>query len=353
MKTTTRRNRSHLLLKTAMSTLLFLVLQSAVFSQAAGNLTQFPNSSSSLPSPHFEADFTAVIAGGFHTVSWGNGYFVSFGIGELKEPVALYDKFGNWLFTTFPDVGGAVRVYGQDAVPTKSGTVVLAASAMTADGAFVDVIAEIGKQGVPRIIKTTNFYTQRICVTDGKVWAYGHELTSDRKREPRTHFPVLREFSFEKGQLRTALDRATLHPPVGVPLTGSKNDVYLRCGSGKVVVANGATNELIEYDLATSKLYRWPLASFGKGFYMTGAAFTESGELYVSTLRPAPQALARIVRVEVSAVGVAEGKSLATAPAAGGFFLLFGADGNDLVYSQGHRAPTVFWWSTPQSEEGK
>jgi hypothetical protein len=321
--------------------------------QPAANTTQ-TTSELALASPHYQADFTPIISNGYHEVSWDKGRLVSFGASEMKEPVALYDKRGNWLFATFPAFEGALHVYGQDAVPTKSGTVILAASATTSDGTVADIIAEVGKSGVMRVIRTTHFYVDRVCATDdGTVWAYGQELTEDRKGESAKDYPVLREYSFDRGQLRTVLQRGTVHPPAGTPLSGARRDVFLKCGAKKLVVVNGATNELMEYDFASSTLSRWPIASFGEGFYMTGAALTQSGDVYVSVLRPSPKTLSGVLRLNVTSAGIAKWTSLETRPAAGNYVILLGNDGDDLVYSRGRRAPTLFWSKAPGTEVTK
>jgi hypothetical protein len=127
----------------------------------------------------------------------------------------------------------------------------------------------------------------------------------------------------------------------------------LLCGARKVVIANGATNELMEYDLASSTLLRWPIAPFDDGFYMTGAALTESGDVYVSVLRASPKTISGILRLHVNSAGIAEWTSLGTIPSPGSYFLLLGSDGDELVYSRGRRTPTVFWSKAPQTEVTK
>jgi hypothetical protein len=271
----------------------------------------------------------------------------------MKEPIKLYDKTGKWLFETPLTFENAVKIYAQDAIATSTDTVVVAASAASSDGAGADLIVEVGKEGIQRVVRTSPFYPQRVCVTnEGTVWAYGTELTEDRRAEARIHYPMLREFSFDKGELRSVLDRATFNPPKGIPVAGAKRDVYLQCASGKVVLVSGPTNELIEYDLASSKLKRAPIASLPEKFYMTGAAVTESGEVYVSTLRPGQNALTGMLHLHVNSAGTAEWTPLTTLPAAGKFFILLGSDGEDLVYSRGRSAPTLFW-SRAQMEVAK
>lgn len=154
---------------------------------------------------------------------------------------------------------------------------------------------------------------------------------------------MLREYSFEKGELRSALDRFTLQPPKGTPLSGTKGDLYLHCGANKVMLVSGPTTEVIQYDLSSNKLARFPITSLPDGFYITGAALTKSGEVYISTLRPGQNAVTGIVHLRVNASGAAELVPLTLLPSGGNFFVLLGSDGEELVYSRGRRSPTLFW----------
>src|SRR5215469_15671557 len=237
-----------------------------------------------LASPRHTAEF---IAHENHSFSWDKNYLVVFGTGKVKQPITLYDKTGKWLFESWLTVDGAARIFIQDASPTSKGTVAVAASSEDKDGASVDMIVEVGKGGIGRVIRTSPFYSLRLCATDeGTVWAYGVELTDDRRAERGLHYPMLREYSFEKGELRSALDRATVRPPRGVPVDGGPAEEFqMRCGFGKAVLVNGATRELIEYHFSASQLTRWPMNIQPEGYQVNGAALTESGEVYLSACR--------------------------------------------------------------------
>lgn len=303
-----------------------------------------------LPSPHRQTDFTPLE---HHSLSWDKGYLASFGNGE---PVTLYDKHGAWIFAAPLTFDGAVNTYVHHAAPTASGTAVVSASVVDRDGVSADLIVEVGKAGISRAIRTSPFYAFRVCSTgQGTVWAYGKELTDDRAAEPRTHYPMLREYSFDKGQLRSEIDRATVRPPNGVPIVGKvPYDIQLRCGSGKVVIISIPTNEVIEYDLATSKLNRWPMALQPDGFQITGAALTDSGEIYVSSIQGGRgKSTAGMFRLNLSSTGTADWVPLTVTPDHDKLFHLVGADGDDLVYSQGLRSPTLFWSATPRKEMTK
>ena len=320
--------------------------------QAAQAQSQ-PTPAMGLASSHYQADFTPIE---HHAVSWDKGHLVTFGPGEVKQPITLYDKTGKWLFDNPLTLEGATTTFVQDAVPTSEGTVAVAVAAINADGAIADLIAEVGKDGVTRAIRTSPFRASRLCTTaESRVWAYGWER-NESGGDRHGHHPMLREYSFEKGQLRSDVDRATVQPLKGIPVSGSiPYDLQLKCDSRKVILLSMPTHELMEYDLSSSKLIRWPIAPLPEGFHLTGAALTDSGQVYVSALRggPRPQALTGIFNLRASTGGTAEWVPLTIIPAEDKWFMLVGSDGEDLVYSRGLRAATVFWSATGQKEAGK
>lgn len=314
-----------------------------------------PSTDQSVPGrlsvPDYHADFAPVIANGVHSVSWGNGHLVSFSIGAVKEPIASFDRTGKWLFEDPIAFEGAVRTYVQDAAVTASGDVVVAASVVNADGASADLLAEVTRSGVKRVIRTSPFYPLKVCSTaEGIVWAYGKELNDARSAELRTHYSMLREYSFDKGEIRSVLDRGSFRPPQGVPVSGVHEEFQMKCNAQKVVLVSGPTRELIQYDLATSQLRRWPMVPLPGGIdvtRITGAALTDSGKVYVSTYdAPNLKALTRILQLEVNSSGTADWLPVAAVPSEGKWFVLVGSEGESLVYSRGRRNPTLFWSKT-------
>ncbi len=306
-----------------------------------------------LSAPHYQADFTPVIANGAHTVSWDKGHLVAFSVGELKEPLTFYDRTGKPLFESYLPFDGAVKTYVHDAVATSSGTAVAAAGVVNRDGASADIIAEIANGSIRSAIRTSPFYPLKICSTgNGTVWAYGKELNDSRAAEPRQDYPMLREYSFEKGQLRSALDRTTVRPPKGVPLGGASQEVQMRCNSQKVVLINGATRELVEYDVASSRVGRWAMAPLPGGAdfkQITGVALTDSGEIYVSTYdAPRRDSLTRILQLLRNTTGIADWTTVTAIHGEGHWFVLLGSDGDSLVYARGRSSPTLFWSKTQQ-----
>jgi hypothetical protein len=337
---------------------LFAVGQSTVQSPVPGTATpnaqtQTQSPGTSLSTPHYQADFTPVIPNGVHSISWDKGHLVSFPVGELKELVTFYDRTGKPLFENWLPFDHAAKTYVQHAVATGSETLIVAASLIDADGASADVIAEVANGTIRRAIRTSPFYPLKVCSTgNGIVWAYGKELDDSRTTEPRQDYPMLREYSFEKGQLRSALDRTTVRPPKGIPVGGARQEVQLRCNAQKVVLINGASGELVQYDLSSSQVGRWgiaPLPGAADFKNITGAALTDSGKIYVSTYdAPGQDSLTRILQLIPNTSGMTDWITVTAAPKSDFLFLL-GSDGEDLVYARGPNKPTLFWSEVRQA----
>lgn len=307
--------------------------------------SQLPQAYGSLAAPSYEGDFGPVVQNGLATVTWDKQHLVSFDLSN-RGPVSLYGKDGTLLFSVPLMFEKATKTYLRDAAVTSSGTVVVAASALTNDGVLADLIAELGNDGIRRVIRTSPFYPLKVCsAQDGTVWAYGWERNANGS-DRRGHHPMLREFSFEKGQLRTEVDRATVQPPARVPVAGSRRELQMRCGSSKVVVFNGPNSELVEYDLATSRVDRWSTSPLPDGIAMTdinGAALTDSGQVYVSFLRGGYNASTGVFGLQVNASGLADWRPVIVGSVAGGQFRVVGSDGEDLVYSRDPHSPRLFW----------
>lgn len=311
-------------------------------------------SSATLTDPSYQASFPPVVADGLVTAKWERGRMVSFGKGSTLEPIQLYDKSGALIFETPLKVEGAAKFYVRDASVSTPDSVAVAMAAVTEDGAIADLIAEVQGNGINRIIRTSPFRAARICSTDdGKVWAYGWERDATGADRHGDH-AMLREFGFEQGQLRSAMKRSEVRPPAGVPVTGSKQEVQLICGREKLVLLNGAVNEIVEYDLQHSTVTKANLPELPQNLPLisiTGAALSAPGELYVSTEQSGKPAQTGIFRLNLKAQAGPAWDVVASGPSAGKWFRLLGSDGNALVYSRGVRSPTVFWFAVGAQEE--
>ncbi|HKV92942.1 MAG TPA: hypothetical protein VJW20_10370 [Candidatus Angelobacter sp.] len=313
-------------------------------------------SSSTLTDPSYQASFPPVVANGLVTAKWERGRMVSFGTGSTLEPIQLYDKSGALIFEAPLKVEGAAKFYVRDVSVSTPNSVAVAMAAVTEDGAIADFIAEVQRNGINRIIRTSPFRAAQICTTDdGMVWAYGWERDStgaDRHGD----YAMLREFSFEHGQLRSAIKRSEVRLPSGVPVTGSRQEVQLICGREKLVLLNGAVNKIVEYDLQHSSVTKANLPELPQDIPLTsitGAALSASGELYVSTQQSGNLAQTGIFRLNLKTQAGPVWDVVASGPSAGKWFHLLGSDGSALVYSRGVRSSTVYWSAMSASEVAK
>jgi hypothetical protein len=324
-------------------------LSSEVISPKASSPGAESASPGGLPPPNYQAEFTPLIATGKIDAAWDKGHLVGFGGGETKEPVTLYDKSGRLLFDTFITVPGAMKTFQHTAAPGSSEMVVVAVAAVSGDGAIADLIFEVDKNGVRRAIRTSPFRTEKLCVTDeGTVWAYGWERDATGG-DRHGHHPMLREYSFEQGQLRTAIDRDSVRPAPGIPVQGRRGDeLQLRCEANRVALFNAPNNELIEYDTTSNKLNRWSMPAVREEVSITGFALMDSGEAYVATLdRSGATVLTGIFHLRISSLGTVEWVPVTVIPVKPGWFRLLGSDGNSLVYARGVRSSTLFWSQVP------
>lgn len=320
--------------------------QSLTQSSLDQHLSLPQQSSTTLTDPSYQASFPPVVANGLVTAKWERGRMVSFGTGSTLEPIRLYDKSGALIFETPLKVENAAKFYIRDVSVSTPNSVAVSMAAVTEDGAIADLIAEVQESGIRRIIRTSPFRAARICTTDdGMVWAYGWERDSTGADRHGDH-AMLREFSFEHGELRSAIKRSEVRLPSGVPVTGSKQEVQLICGREKLVLLNGAVNEVVEYDLQRSTVTKTNLPELPKSLPLTsitGAALSAPDELYVSTEQYGKPAQTGIFRLNLKAQAGAVWDVVASEPSAGKWFRLLGSDGDALVYSRGVRSPTVFW----------
>ena len=298
----------------------------------------------SLAAPHLQANISAVMANGLDQIKWDKDRLITFGKGTTQASISTYEKDGKLVFSAPLKFENSAKTYVKDAAATYSGTVAVAVSTTTVDGVIADLIVEAGENGIQRAVRTSPFNPLKICATqEGTVWAYGWERDASGS-DRHGHHAMLREFSFEKGQLRSAIDRDTVRPPQGVPVHGRKDELQMKCSTNKVAVFNGPVNELIEYDLANSKVTRQPTPFFPENVEITGAAFTNAGEFYLSTLdRSNPQVSTSILHLILDADGNAEWVPIATLASNGKWFRLLGNDTDDLVYARGLREPSLYW----------
>jgi len=333
-------------MKTVKSVVLQLILLSLVSSASHffGQGTKPP--SGNLSEPHRQAN----IPGLLHSAErvWDKGYLVSWGsIGSFEssptEPsVVLYDRDGHVAREGIVWFKDAYSVSVVDAAVNKAGNLVVAGGSENQAGAIANFIGSIGSDGrLNQVIRTTPFMPIYVCAAeDGTVWSYG----IDRDEEGRgiEKSLRLRQYSFDKGQLRAMLDVSTLNAS-GWTLTEGRylGEISLRCNSQRIGLYNGRSSEWVEFDFASDKLKVAKVESLPspKEMRITGFALSEAGDVFVSLHdRSSVPARSGLFRLEFDSAGLGSWVPIKNTVGpylhGGPIERLLGADGPNLVYTR-------------------
>jgi hypothetical protein len=336
------------------SVILQLILLSLVSSVSYffGQGTKPP--SGNLSEPHRQAN----VPGLLHTWNriWDKGYLVSWGsIGSHEasptEPsVALYDRDGHVIREGIVWFKDANSVSITDAAVNRAGNFVISGGTESQAGAIANFIASIGNDGrLSQVIRTTPFLPIYLCAAeDGTVWSYGMDRDEEGKGIEKSL--RLRQYSFDKGQLRAMLDVSTLNMSGWtLPRGRYPGEISLRCNSQKLGLYNGRSGEWLEFNFATDKLKVAkvePLPS-SKTMRITGFAMTEAGDVFVSlhdTSSTTPRS--GLFRLEFDSAGLGSwipvGNTVGPYLHGGPIERLLGADGPDLVYTRDLEG-TAYW----------
>jgi hypothetical protein len=319
--------------------LLLVVLGAALCPMAAENPTQ------PVPEPYREVYFEAFEPGtrwNWHL--WDRNYLIVWTAesqGPTVPSLAIYDSDGKLVRDVIVWVPGVDQVFIHRAAVTPSGLIVLTVGALKGE-TVANFIAAIDHSGEMKyMIRTNPFIPVHVCVAeDGTIWTLGWEK---RKGPPGD---LLRHYSFEKGELRTTLNRGRLPRKFGM----FNPDVAIRCGKDKVYLYVGVSNQFIEYDVAADRLSQWHLTPLPyPDVRFRGFAATENGEVFAgfrgweAPLGPR----AGMFRLERQATGKAQ-----WVPVPGMEFLhrkdkrifdILGSDGADLVFQTAVLPPKVSW----------
>src|SRR5215813_2873436 len=239
-----------------------------------------PATQINLAEPSHQAQLSAVLEGGIHDY-WDKKYLITVpDIGAMvpdRPGVILYERYGVVARQATVWLDGAKSVNVKDAAVSPSGSLVVAGWALNKDGAVATFIAEIGSDDrVRRIVRTTPFTATYVCaLDDGTVWAYGFDRDAHDMLVESA--PRLRQYSFEKGRLQAVLNTSTLPDAesnreawrlAGANYVGQVN---CRCNAKTVVLYNGRTGELIEYERQRNALKLTKVAALpvGRSFHIT------------------------------------------------------------------------------------
>jgi hypothetical protein len=313
-------------------------------------LAQTSGTNVHLSESHKDADFDSA----FGTDQWSGRYWdkdylVTYKLHPTSKTfaAALYDADGRMKVGAVMPMGSAKEISIFGAAVSMDGNLLIGGSFVAADGAIADFIAQANENGeITKIVRTTPQSATFICASGDHVWMYG--LDRQRYYTTPTSFPVLYEFSFEKGLLYSTLDKKTLSD---LWLGHHVGDVALRCNESKVILLEVPTNELIQLDVATKQLTRSKFAPLGDDATITGLALTDSNEVFVSV---------RMLKDKTLGVGLfhfeaqPEGKgrwvpvpeTLGSAKDANApFTALLGSQNNELVYFKKLRPNARVSWS--------
>ena len=218
---------------------------------------------------------------------WDRGYLLSYGIEIYPSAdvakVLMYDKNGKRVREGHIWPTGAVRVHLHKAAATHEGAILAAGWATLPDGSSPKFVAKTDLMGnTVQTIFTGSFVPAQICeAEDGTVWTLGQDVPAP---DPGGHTDVLRQFSFEKGMLRSFLPLESVKAPLdsNTPWFNTFGS-FVRCGKNKVMAYLKFTDEYVEVDTKSFEVKRWKLdlspAGHGKA---TGFGITDNGRVYAS-----------------------------------------------------------------------
>lgn len=293
---------------------------------------------------------------------WDRGYVIHYEIEKNSSPdepmVVMYDSRGKRVLDGRIWPAGAASVNIRRTAAGHDNAILAAGAAILLDGSVQRFIAKTDLRGnTAKTVFTGSFASEQICeAEDGTVWSLGDIISPEG-----TSTDVLRQFSFEKGMLRSYLPRKSVqarepNEPWFFPF-GS----FVRCGKNKVVVYLKFTDEYVEIDTKSFEAKRWTLdlSNAGQG-KASGLAITEDGRVYGSFCKKGWGFSGAIGLFEVIVAAASDAAtlvpvkgSLSFRPDAnpsmdaeplppGTFLRLWGADKNDLAVWLAD-APDVSW----------
>ncbi len=308
---------------------------------------QTPSDSFRLSEPHHQSHFSP-LDNPYHGFRvWDKDYLIAYAMdgtfdaSPSKPAVVLYDRDGRTAREAIVWFKDAASTGVDDASLTKSGKLVVSGGTTSPAGVIANFIAEIDDTGhISRVIRTTPFLPIYICAAeDGTVWSYGIDRDGGGKGVKSSL--RLRQYSFDKGQLRAMLDVTSLNS-LGWTLDRGvyPGQISLRCTPQKVGIYNGHSNEWVEFDIPTNTLKVSKVEPLPppKELRITGFALAESGDVFVSMHDRASQP-PRSGLFRLSFVGSDVGKWVPVKDTVGPYLhgarvgQLLGVDGTDLVYT--------------------
>jgi hypothetical protein len=286
---------------------------------------------------------------------WDKGYLISWGshgsseASPTKPAVVLYDQEGRIAREAIIWLKDASSVEVNDVATNRAGNLVVAGGTENQAGVIANFIASIGNDGrVSQIIRTTPFLPIYVCAAeDGTVWSYGFDRDVEGKKVEGSL--ILRQYSFDKGQLRAMADKSILNFSGWTLARGRyPGEISFRCTSRKVGLFNGASGDWLEFDIATDKLNVAKIDPLPppKEMQITGFALTEAGDVFVSlhdsSSDPPRSGLFWLEFDKAGAGSWVPVKNTIGAYLHGPIERLLGTDGTNLIYTRDFDG-TAYW----------
>ncbi|HSE48385.1 MAG TPA: hypothetical protein VLA96_04175 [Terriglobales bacterium] len=314
---------------------------------------QQPGVATALAKPHQERNFQTVATDtNFHY--WDKRYLLTWALtgnndaSPNRPAVIAYDAEGNqkdavvWF-------DGAARVGVSHVAVTDRGKLIVSGGMRTAEGVIAFYIADIGEDGrVAHVIRTNPFAPVYICSgPDDTIWSYGFDRNENGNAVETA--PVLRQFSFEKGQLQAMLPLSSLDRKWRLPAGRYPEEVIMRCNASRVVIYNGNASQWVQYVFHTKALSLRQVEALPPTSKMriSGFAMTDDGDVFASFHQRA-NAVPMSGLFQLTFEGVGDGQ-WTPVPGTRGPYLrgspierLLGANGNSLVHTRA-RDGEVYW----------
>jgi len=331
--------------------------------------TPAPNYAGALSEPIRTVGYAESIYPGGLIPDWDRGYVLSYGIEIYPSAevatVLMYDQNGTRMREGHIWPTGAGRVRLHSAAATHEGAIIAAGWTSMPDSSSPKFISKTDLAGnTVATIFTGSFVPQQMCEgEDGTVWTLGKDVPAT---EAGGQTDVLRQYSFEKGLLRSYLPLESVKAAVNSETRWfNAFGSFVRCGKNKVAVYLKFTDEYVEVDTKSLEVKRWKLdLSSADHNEATGLGVADDGRVYASfrtggcregdsvlnglfeiraDSRSSTAALVAVKgTVSLRLCGSPERAS--DPPAPGTFQRLWGADGNTLAVSlAGRRASDIVW----------
>jgi len=310
---------------------------------------QLPNSevaASHLSEPSRIASFPASVWFDARWPTWAHGYFARLSEGDFPAGLAVYDRSGKQVSQAYISIPGGTQLWLVGAAPTSDGGAIASGQVAIDDGTTYFLAETSTSGGVVSTLRTETFVATRMCkASDGTVWTLGRDPKKESEHD--RDYPLVRQYSFEKGLLQSYLSRSLVDFRHQGAMGGGEGIVgtFLVCGKDRISLYLNETNEYFEIDPSRETIKRWKMAMAPlAAARVTGLAVTDKGRVYASLFELQEESdtkthgLFELQAEPDASVGkwIVVNGTLNSQPRVedapkGSFFRLWGADGEDLV----------------------